>query len=101
MHADSIASRPRKGSAKPKKGRRDFLKSAAALLGAAVASGARPAAAQIGPVRTLIKGGVVLSFDRSVGDFDKADVLIEGTKIAAVRPNISATARMIDASDTI
>jgi hypothetical protein len=30
-------------------------------------------------VRTLIKGGVVLSFDRGVGDFDKADVLIEGS----------------------
>jgi cytosine/adenosine deaminase-related metal-dependent hydrolase len=102
MRAQPKAPQSVKQSAKPKIGRRDFLKSAAAaLLGGAASTGTRPAVAQSGPLRTLIKGGVVLSFDRSVGDFDKADVLIEGTKIAAVRPNISADARMVDASDTI
>ncbi len=30
--------------------------------------------------RILLKGGVVLSLDKSVGDFEKADVLIEGTQ---------------------
>ena len=78
-------------------GRRDFVKlaGAAALAGAAV----RPAPAQ--PARTLIKGGVVLSLDRDVGDFETADVLIEGGRIAAVRPNISADAAVIDAANTI
>jgi 5-methylthioadenosine/S-adenosylhomocysteine deaminase len=81
-------------------GRRDFIKSTSASLVAA-AGGTWPAFAQQGVERTLLKGGVVLSFDRGVGDFDKADVLIEGRKIAAVQPNISATATVIDASDTI
>lgn len=81
-------------------GRRDFIKSTGASL-AAAAGGTWPAFAQQGAERTLLKGGVVLSFDRGVGDFDKADVLIEGRKIAAVQPNISATATVIDASDTI
>jgi cytosine/adenosine deaminase-related metal-dependent hydrolase len=78
-------------------GRRDFVKlaGAAALAGAAV----RPAPAQ--PARTLIKGGVVLSLDREVGDFETADVLIEGGRIAAVRPNISADAAVIDAANMI
>ncbi len=81
-------------------GRRDFIKSTGASLVAA-AGGTWPAFAQQGAERTLLKGGVVLSFDRGVGDFDKADVLIEGRKIAAVQPNISATATVIDASNTI
>ena len=78
-------------------GRRDFVKlaGAAALTGAA----ARPAFAQ--QARTLIKGGVVLSLDRAVGDFERADVLIEGGRIAAVRPDISAEAAVIDAANTI
>ena len=38
----------------------------------------------------LIKGGCVLSLDRAVGDFEQADVPIEGGKISAVRANISA-----------
>jgi cytosine/adenosine deaminase-related metal-dependent hydrolase len=78
-------------------GRRDFvtLAGAAVLIGAAV----RPAPAQ--PARTLIKGGVVLSFDRDIGDFETADVLIEGGRIAAVRPDISADAAVIDATNTI
>jgi 5-methylthioadenosine/S-adenosylhomocysteine deaminase len=51
--------------------------------------------------RTLIRGGVVLSFDSAVGDFERADVLIEGEKIVAVRPDIGAEAQVIDASQTI
>jgi 5-methylthioadenosine/S-adenosylhomocysteine deaminase len=77
-------------------GRRDFVK----LAGAAALAGAvPPALAQ--PARTLIKGGVVLSFDHDVGDFEKADVLIEGGRIVAVRPDISADAAVIDAANTI
>ncbi len=91
--------RQRQGSARANSclGRRDFVKLAgAAALASAVV---RPAVAQ--PARTLIKGGVVLSFDRDVGDFEKADVLIEGGKITAVRPDISADAAVIDAANTI
>ncbi len=78
-------------------GRRDFLKSAGAV--ALASTFTRSASGQ--PARILIKGGVVLSFDRTVGDFENADVLIEGSKIIAVRPNISADAIVIDALNTI
>ena len=91
--------------------RRDFLTSAAA--GVLVASresvrlkadttllaAPQPAAAQSG--RILLRGGCVLSLDPKVGDFDTADVLIEGSRIAAVGPNLTATATTIDASNTI
>ncbi len=52
--------------------------------------------------RTLLKNGCVLSLDPKVGNFKQADVLIEGSKIAAVGPNLSAAdAEVIDASNTI
>ena len=52
--------------------------------------------------RTLIKNGIVLTLDKSVGNFHQADVLIEGTRISAVGPNLSATdADVVDASDMI
>lgn len=38
----------------------------------------------------LIKGGCVLTLDRTLGDFETADVLIGGKTISAVRPNITA-----------
>ena len=38
--------------------------------------------------RVLIKGGIVLTMDPRIGDFAQADVLIEGSKIVAVGPNI-------------
>jgi cytosine/adenosine deaminase-related metal-dependent hydrolase len=44
----------------------------------------------------------VLSLDPAVGDFEQADVLVEGGKISAVRPNVSApNAEVIDASKAI
>ena len=54
--------------------------------------------------RILVQGGVVLSLDPKVGDFEKADVLIEGKKIAAVGPNLAAAARsavVVNATDRI
>jgi cytosine/adenosine deaminase-related metal-dependent hydrolase len=52
--------------------------------------------------RILLRGGVVLSLDPKVGDFENADVLIDGTRIAAVGPNLSAPdAEVIDCSGTI
>src|SRR5215510_41618 len=47
--------------------------------------------------RTLIKGGIVLSLDPKVGDFESADVLVEGKKIVAVGPNLHGGGEEIDA----
>jgi 5-methylthioadenosine/S-adenosylhomocysteine deaminase len=53
-------------------------------------------------MRTLIKGGTVLTLDREVGDFESADVLIEGDRIAAVGQDLPADgAEVIDASRAI
>lgn len=52
--------------------------------------------------RVLIKGGTVLSLDRTVGDFANADVLVEGDRIVRVGPGLTATdAEVIDASGMI
>lgn len=52
--------------------------------------------------KTLLKSGIVLTLDKKVGNFHQADVLIEGTKIAAVGPNLNVEgAEVIDASDMI
>jgi cytosine/adenosine deaminase-related metal-dependent hydrolase len=52
--------------------------------------------------RTLFKNGIVLTLDPKVGNFMQADVLVEGSKIAAVGPDLSADdAEEIDASDMI
>ena len=75
--------------------RRDFLASSAACV---LAAGANVAAQKD---RILLKGGCVLSLDPAVGDFDTGDVLIEGSRIAAVGRNLTATAATIDASNTI
>jgi 5-methylthioadenosine/S-adenosylhomocysteine deaminase len=75
--------------------RRDFLAAGATVAASAIVSaqGRRP---------ILVKGGCVLSLDPRVGDFDTADVLIDGEKIAAVGPNLSAAnAEVIDASHAI
>ena len=88
----------------PGTSRREFLGSGAAglLAGAALAGCATGAPSGGAPgERTLLKGGVVLTMDPTLGDFDRADVLIEGSKIAAVGPNLQAAARVIDASNMI
>jgi 5-methylthioadenosine/S-adenosylhomocysteine deaminase len=57
-----------------------------------------------GARRILLKGGVVLTLDRQIGDFAQADVLIEGGKIREVRPNIALAgddAAVIDATNRI
>ncbi|MFN8451607.1 MAG: amidohydrolase family protein [Anaerolineae bacterium] len=54
------------------------------------------------PQRILLKNGCVLTLDRKIGNFKQADVLIDGSKIAAVAPNLSAAdAEVIDASNMI
>src|SRR5437016_201172 len=51
--------------------------------------------------RILIKGGIVLSLDPTVGDFESADVLIEGKRILEIGPNLQASADVIDARGMI
>jgi len=89
--------------------RRDFLKASAGV----VAAGAIPATASAqgigtelnrlqGSRRILLKGGVVLTMDRQLGDFAKADVLIEYGRIREIRPDIAAPdAFVVDASNRV
>jgi 5-methylthioadenosine/S-adenosylhomocysteine deaminase len=52
--------------------------------------------------KTLIKNGIVLTLDKKIGNFHQASVLVDGTKIAAVGPDLNAEgAEVIDASDMI
>ena len=52
--------------------------------------------------RILLKGGVVFTLDPKVGDFERADVLIDGKLIADIAPNITvADAEIVDCSGTI
>jgi len=99
----------------PEPSRRQFLRGAGAtslIAPAALGAMASPAPAAppaAAPARAagsgrpiLIKNGCVLSLDRQVGDFESADVLVQGARIAAVRPGISAPdAEVIDASMAI
>ena len=96
--------------------RRTFLTataSAAALAAASCAgtpagggsSSQTPTQSLVGDGRKrpiLLRGGVVLSLDPKVGDFEKADVLINGKTIAQIAPTISAgDAEVVDCSGTI
>ena len=97
-----------KGSKNPKTSRRRFIKAGAALAAGAAVLPA-PAAAQGDELarlqaarRILLKGGIVLTLDKAVGDFAQADVLIENGKIREVRPNISAgDAVLVEAQNRI
>jgi 5-methylthioadenosine/S-adenosylhomocysteine deaminase len=54
--------------------------------------------------RILLKGGVVLTLDPQVGDFAKADVLIEDGKIREIRPTIAVSedaVAVVDASNRV
>jgi len=42
------------------------------------------------------KGGIVLSLDPRVGDFEKADVLIDGKLIAQIAPSISVADALVE-----
>lgn len=53
-------------------------------------------------IRQLLKGGIVLSMDHEVGDFDCGDVLMEGSRISEVSSDIDpAGADVIDATGMI
>jgi 5-methylthioadenosine/S-adenosylhomocysteine deaminase len=85
-------------SASPMSSRRRFLKASAVLAAGVTAAQALPEAAMaqgasdvelsrvLQQRRILLKGGVILTLDRGIGDFAQADVLIEDGKIREVRP---------------
>jgi 5-methylthioadenosine/S-adenosylhomocysteine deaminase len=94
--------------------RRHFISSAPGFVAGAIATGTlacAPRATQqqgsdISPDTLrgrpiLLKGGCVLSLDPAVGNFETADVLIEGARIVAVQPNLTASAEAVDASNMI
>jgi 5-methylthioadenosine/S-adenosylhomocysteine deaminase len=115
--ANDVATK-RTEPARHRASRRKVLQAGAGLLAAgaaaapvaALAQGAAPAASDpelsrlLALPRILIKGGVVLTVDRQIGDFARADVLIEDGKIREVRPNIPVSAdaaAVIDATNRI
>jgi len=51
--------------------------------------------------RTLLRAGHVISMDPAVGDLPRGDVLIEDGKIAAVGPEISVDAEVLDMTGRI
>lgn len=52
--------------------------------------------------KTLIRGGTVITMDSGLGNFREADVLIEGSRIAAVGPDLAVSdAEVVDASNTV
>src|SRR5215470_5766816 len=100
--------------------RRCFLKSSVGLGAGAAAAERLPGSAVAqsavttqsdtelarlqGQHRILLKGGIVLTLDRQVGDFAQADVLIEDGKISAVEPNVVVSpeaAAVVDAANHI
>jgi 5-methylthioadenosine/S-adenosylhomocysteine deaminase len=101
----------------PEPSRRRLLQSGAGLLTAAAgglvpgAGFAQSSATHGDPAlrrierqrRLLLRGGVVLTMDRQIGDFARADVLIEDGKIRDVRPRIEASGdtAVIDAANRI
>jgi 5-methylthioadenosine/S-adenosylhomocysteine deaminase len=57
---------------------------------------------QLGRKPLLIKGGVIISMDETIGNLEQGDVLIEGGKITAIAPSLpSKAADVIDARGMI
>ena len=82
------------------------LAAGAAVTGLAGCAATNPAGGDApmsgGPgQRVLLKGGVVLTMDSRLGDFEKGDVLIEGSKIAGVGATLPANGTVVDASNMI
>jgi 5-methylthioadenosine/S-adenosylhomocysteine deaminase len=106
--------RQRRASRAEDPSRRTLLKSGAGLVAVgagaiqalphrALAQGADTELARLQQQRRiLIRDGIVLTLDRTVGDFARADVLIEDGKIREVRPDIAAAdVAVIDATGAI
>jgi len=86
--------------------RKSFLRVGAigGVGGSLVPGGAVLAANEVAPAqgRLLLKGGTIITLDRSIGDLHSGDILIENGKIADIKPELHvADARIVDASETI
>jgi len=86
--------------------RRDFCRTSALGAVAGVLSGIGVSESAHAEVpknnRTLLKGGTVVSMDPKIGDFVQGDVLIDGSRIAAVGRNLPAgDATVISATNMI
>src|SRR5690606_4779348 len=84
--------------------RRALLASGAAALAAGIGARAHAQRAATDPrnaerERVLLRGGCVLTLDPDLGDFDRADVLIEGTTNAAVAPSLDVSGDDVDVID--
>ncbi|WP_324192189.1 amidohydrolase family protein [Nocardia brasiliensis] len=49
----------------------------------------------------LLRGGIVLTMDDEIGDFDKADVLIDNGEIVAVGRDLHSAAKVVDCAGKI
>lgn len=53
-------------------------------------------------MKKLIKNGTILTLDQNVGNYEKADMLLNGSTIEAIGPNLQAdNCEIIDATDRI
>jgi len=110
---DKPTMRPKKEPVEEREGnsRRGFLKGSVGLVAGAAAAqwlAGRAVAQQNAASRVtrenltnangraiLLKDGIVLSMNSQVGDFEKADVLIQGKKIVSVGPNVPVPAHTL------
>jgi 5-methylthioadenosine/S-adenosylhomocysteine deaminase len=94
--------------------RRDFIGSTAAgaaagvfsTLGLDTALAANPGSPPGPPPNNankqiLLKGGIVLTMDPDGMDYNKADVLVQGSKIKAIGPNVGGSGEVIDCTGKI
>ncbi|WP_228001760.1 hypothetical protein [Nocardia australiensis] len=56
--------------------------------------------------RVLLRSATIISVDPAVGNLPRGDILVEGTKIVAIAPDLSDAARnadtlLVDASDRV
>jgi cytosine/adenosine deaminase-related metal-dependent hydrolase len=77
--------------------RRSALAATLALTGCATSAGSTRPRTDIAPLdagapgrRYVLRGGAVMSMDAGVGDFARADVLVEGERIVAVGADLDA-----------
>jgi len=87
--------------------RKEFLKNSGAATAGLLASPFFNREPKTAPPpnqdKLLFKGGVVLTMDDDIGDFETADILVEGDTIAEVASKIDADAdsEVIDSSNRI
>jgi 5-methylthioadenosine/S-adenosylhomocysteine deaminase len=92
------------GRASDRLSRRGFLQAGAAGVATLAVAGRAFAQDEPGVTRplrerVLLRGGTVLTLDPALGDFERADVLLEGARIAAVQPAIEVSSDAVDVID--